>query len=138
MDTLIGFEGLFRESCQTFGSLKCYFIEVIEYGKQTATRILVTTRTYPELREYDPLKIGGPLYYDQRNKKFYHLTKIKDHNGKIKENGNTLEIMKDPGRPGWMEKSYYKNHSISFSHCDFPRDGVDALQCCNRTAYPYG
>ena len=112
----------------------------IEYGKQTATRILVTTNDYPQLRKYDPTIIGGPLYFDKENEKFYHLTKIRSHDGKIKENGNCVEIMKDLDWSGleWMEKRYQKNHVISFSHCNWLRPDAmaSAPQCCKRAVYP--
>jgi len=141
MKKLDGFEGLIQTR-PDLGSLNMYFIEVIEYVKQTATRILVTTNDYPLLRKYDPTIIGGPLYFDKEKKKFYHLKKIRSLHGEIKENGNCVEILKDLNWRGldWIEEKYNKNHWISFSHCDWLRKGAEAssLQCCKRTVWPNG
>ena len=122
-----------------FEGMNLYFIEVIEYGKQTATRILVTKNEYPQLRKYDPTIIGGPLYYDKENEKCYFLKDIKCHDGEIKENGNALEIMKHFEASGdWMERCYYRNLQLSFAHCDFPRDTDNVLKCCSEASWPTG
>ena len=116
MKQLFGLGGIISDG------LKIYFIEVIEFWKQSKCRFLVTTDTYPQLREYDPTIPGGPLYYDKINNEFYHLKTIKRNNGSI--NKNTVEIMKDPNsHPIW----HYENHYISISDCIYPKRGVDSV-----------
>ena len=100
MNRLCGYKGIIRDK----DDLKLYFIEVIEYWKQTACRIFVTTKEYPELKSYDPYKKGGPLYIEKG--KFY---------------SNVVEFMKSNKN---YEKWHFENHLISFSHCYSPRRGV--------------
>ena len=52
---------------------KFYFIEVIEYESQTACRVLVTQIDYPQLRQFNPMEIGSPLYFDEESCIFYHI-----------------------------------------------------------------
>ena len=52
---------------------KFYFIEVIEYKSQTACRVLVTQIDYPQLRQFNPMEIGSPLYFDEESCIFYHI-----------------------------------------------------------------
>ena len=115
MKQLFGFAGIISDD------LKIYFIEVIEYWKQSACRFLVTTDIYPQLREYDPTIPGGPLFYDEINNEFYYLKTIKRHNSCI--NKNTVEIMKALNDPN----SHYENHHICISDCIYPKRGVDSV-----------
>ena len=118
MKNMFGYEGIIRSA----GGLKIYFIEVIEYWKQSACRFLVTTDTYPQLREYNPRIRGGPLYYDEESREFYYLKTLKRHDGRIIANKNVVEIMKD-----WYDW-YYINHRISISDCINPRIDVNAIR----------
>ena len=137
MKILFEYEGIIRDG------VKIYFIEVIEYTKQAACRFLVTTKNYPELREYDPTKKGGPLYYDSRNgHQFYYLTHIKSsrYEDRILLT-NTVEIMKDQ-RQGYINPRYikrwcYENHFISFTHCQWPKN-VSTIECCAKCDFPKG
>ena len=123
MKTLLGPEGLIQDD------LRFYFIEVIEYKKQTATRILVTKNEYNHLREYEPTIIGGPSYHDLNNNKFYYLDDIKCHDGLFKRDGNTLEIMN-----AIDHSDSFTNYLLNFSHCTSPRNDVKTLECCQ---WPY-
>ena len=115
MNRLCGYEGIIRDK----DDLKLYFIEVIEYWKQTACRIFVTTKEYPELKSYDPYKKGGPLYIEKG--KFYYLKSIRCHDGTMKP--NVVEFMKSISNPNYKQW-HFENHLISFSHCYSPRRGV--------------
>ena len=88
MKNMFGYEGIIRSE-----GLKIYFIEVIEHWKQSACRFLVTTDTYPQLREYNPRIPGGPLYYHYESREFYYLKTIKRHDGSIIANRNVVEIL---------------------------------------------
>ena len=116
MKQLFGLGGIISDG------LKIYFIEVIEYWKQSACRFLVTTEIFPQLREFDPTIPGGPIYYNKTNDEFYYLKSIKRHNGCI--NKNTVEIMKDLNLHPIL---HYENHHISISDCIYPRKGVDSV-----------
>ena len=112
MEHLNGYEGIARED------LNLYFIEVIEYKTQTACRILVTTKKYPELKSIKISYIkGGPLYRDKGE--YYYLNRIRCHDGTIKP--NIVEFMKDIS---FYKKSHFENHMIGFSNCYSPRRGV--------------
>ena len=125
MKTLQGYEGLLRGTAagyDPYNGLNYYFIEILEYSNQSACRILVTTETYPTLRKYDPFTRGGPFYinYDKelRKHRYYFLKSIKRKNGELFYDRNVVEFMKVPTMYD------YKNHVISFSHCEWPRKGV--------------
>ena len=112
MKDLRGYEGIERNG------LNLYFIEVIEYWKQTACRIFVTTKTYPELKSYNPYIKGGPLYREKGE--YYYLKRIRCHDGTMKP--NVVEFMKDISiHKQW----HFENHMISFSPCYSPRRGVE-------------
>ena len=112
MKELRRYEGIERNG------LNLYFIEVIEYWKQTACRIFVTTKTYPELKSYNPYKKGGPLYIAKGE--YYYLKSIRCHDGTIKP--NVVEFMKDISI---HKQRHFENHMISFSYCNWPRRGVE-------------
>ena len=114
MNQLYGYEGIIRGE----DGLKLYFIEVIEYLKKTACRIFVTTKTYPELKSYNPYKKGGPLYIAKGE--YYYLKSIRCHDGTIKP--NVVEFMKDIST---HKQRHFENHMISFSYCNWPRRGVE-------------
>ena len=123
MKNMFGYEGIIRSE-----GLKIYFIEVIEYWMQSACRFLVTTDTYPQLREYNPRIPGGPLYYHYESREFYYLKTIKRHDGSIIANRNVVEIMKEPLAGDW----YYRNHQISISDCINPRIGVNSIRISSK------
>nr|XP_022319003.1 uncharacterized protein LOC111121842 isoform X2 [Crassostrea virginica] len=68
MRSLDGYEGIIRDG------LNFYFIEVIEYMKSSACRILVSHKDYPSLKRYDPYTIGGPLYIKKLIKGAHYIT----------------------------------------------------------------
>ena len=125
MKTLEGYEGLIRKGSSCYEEMNLYFIEVLEYKTQSACRILVTTKTYPTLRKFDPFTKGGPFYCDLQNNRFYHLKSIKRQNGEIIENLNAVEFMKEPTEYDFVDD--YQNHVISFSDCISPRHGVNVV-----------
>ena len=106
MQRLDGFEGIFRIG------LKFYFIEVIEYVKKSACRILVSHRDYPLLRPFDPELIGSPLYI--KRGQLYYNSLLKRSDGIICE--NDLEIMKEE-TDYRFQKDYDLNHCVSFCKC---------------------
>lgn len=66
-----------------------YWLEVIDYAKsQSASRILVTTKLYPELAsiKFDPYVRGGPVYAERDeivfSHKFYALKRTAQYNGR--------------------------------------------------------
>ena len=105
MKSLRGYEGLIRHD------MKFYFIEVIEYVKKSACRILVSIKVYDQLRHFDPTKRGNPLYFD--GGQLYYASKLKRHDGVICE--NDLEIMKE--EPDRLQSAIYLNHRVSFCKC---------------------
>ena len=111
------------------GGLKHYLIDVIEeynYTNDFATRILVTEKAYPSLKEIDVTRKGCPLWYSSENKKFYYVTTIKRQDGRKCK--NVLEIIKPgvllgnnwilEGGPGSC------NYRVSFLPCERP-SGLD-------------
>lgn len=72
-------------------SLRTYFIEVVDYRTQSASRLLLTSKTYEHLREFDPQIKGGPWFVDE-NKKNKYLTLARRCRA-AEWNGHTLELM---------------------------------------------
>ena len=137
MKKLGGYEGILKEDGDL--PLKFYIIEIIEYFFQSAIRILVTTNTYPELREYNPYKKGGPFYYDKENEKLYFLKKARYHTSESEEDvvKCVVEFMKDPTGPkSYHVRKHFKNHFIKFGKCYQPRWGVEFIDL-KRKIYMY-
>ncbi|XP_061195512.1 uncharacterized protein LOC133203743 [Saccostrea echinata] len=114
MNSLYGYEGLIRKG------LNLYFIEVIEYLTSSASRILVSHRDYPELRKFDPYKLGGPLYIKETRSghRFYYTSSLKRRDGQIVK--NVLEIMQEEfNKSGYLKIGELRlnNHFVSFCYC---------------------
>ena len=127
MATLYGYEGIIRDD------LKFYFIEIIEYLKTSACRILVSLKDYPSLKRYDPYTIGGPLYIQEtkQGRSLHYLHKIICHDGR--EFTNVLEIMKEQFDASGLQKASSENHFISFFPCKSPRNNVKDLVVKNES-----
>ena len=121
MATLYGYEGIIRDD------LKFYFIEIIEYLKTSACRILVSLKDYPSLKRYDPYTIGGPLYIQETEQgySYYYMSALKRHDGRVLT--NVLEIMKEEFDDAFLQKVSFLNHDISFFPCKSPRKDVHDL-----------
>ena len=61
------------------------------------------------------------------------LTRVKNHNGQMRWK-NDMEIMMHS--EGFSD--HLNNCFVSFAHCDFPRAGVETLDCCQQTFWPDG
>ena len=119
-----GYEGTERDKCSR--AFNYYFIEMIHYLTQTATRILVTPYEYPLLLKYDPETKGGPWYYDQITNTHYHLHQCPHVNGRIVP--NSVEFLKEQpvlqNGNNMIGKIWQENHNISYMRCNRRRRGV--------------
>ena len=111
------------KNCMHFRcGVNIYFIEVIEYYKQSACRFLVTSKFYPNLKSYNPELPYGPFYRDEKSGDVYYLKHIKRINPNVKGvlKRNVLEVMKDIGDNSGVVSWHYKNHYINVSSCRNP------------------
>ena len=118
MKRLNGFEGIRRVG----GNWKYYFVEVVDYKKSSACRILVTHESYPHLRPYDPTEKGGPWYYDEKTGKDYYLKDIKRWDGTRGSEGNSVEFMREESYsgPGWHPRTNRRNlYFCSVKHVEY-------------------
>lgn len=66
---------------------KFYYVEFVQYKYERALRILLTNREYP-LREFDPMDLSSPLFFDRLSERWQFANK---HNSK----NLTMEIITD-------------------------------------------
>ncbi|XP_045158396.2 uncharacterized protein LOC123524340 [Mercenaria mercenaria] len=108
MKTLRGLEGIIREP----DDFNFYFVEILDFLKESACRILITKKEYPALSKYDPYKKWGPWYINE-NGKHFHLTEIQNASGKYVP--NSLEFMREEEES--FRSMWLANHDISYKPC---------------------
>lgn len=70
----------------TAQNLNWYWIEILDYKSQSATRILVTSSKFSKLKPYNPKIRGNPWYWNAKTNKHYYLPSIKvSHEDKAKK-----------------------------------------------------
>lgn len=89
----VSFEVDMQTLLHEFRQFKKYFVEVIDYNTQNASRILLTSQTYDALREYDPSIRGGPWFVDEDNQHFWLTSARRCNSNETFYNGHALEFM---------------------------------------------
>ena len=70
---------------------KFYYVEFVQYKYERALRILLTNRDYP-LREFDPMDLSSPLFFDRLSERWKFANKYNSKN-------LTMEIITDINIP---------------------------------------
>ncbi|XP_064093482.1 uncharacterized protein LOC135206148 isoform X2 [Macrobrachium nipponense] len=87
----------FQHSCNI------YYVETVDFKRSSVTHILVTTKRYDYLTEYDPRIFGGPWFIDPAGR-HYWLSNARRFDRKTNAYGHKVEFLLELGEVGalWL------------------------------------